>query len=350
MCDKARSITRTTQAEEAYHANLANEYTEHPCAAALAGVQLGACARALPDLSAAVLAHDAGRVSYARRYQRAHAGDPAVYSLDCGSRHRRQGHQFAAGVRNRAPGVDAYEGRADVLARALGRAGVAERRVRFAQRAASQVCRAVVFISRSHADRAALVAHDAGCRARALCDRARVLTPGRQHRLDVGLGRDPDLDESAIGAARAGDVTVPRASRAVSGAAVAPNLTGGAAATRGAHHAARAESPRRAGCQSVCARRRRGHALRSGEQSLVRSVSAFITPRGDPHAADGSDREHQHGDYYLVRWAAGGARAAHARRTGGVHDLFGTAGIAGAPAGTDRAGARGRLRGRSPCV
>ena len=72
--------------------------------------------------------------------------------------------------------------------------------------------------------------------------------------------------------------------------------------------------------------------------------------RSDQHAADGFDREHQHGDYYLVRWAAGGARAAHARRAGGVHDLFGAAGIAGAPAGTDRAGARGRLRGRSARV
>src|SRR5436309_3002074 len=81
------------QAEEACHANLANEYTEHPRAAALAWVQLGACARALPEISATVLAHDTGRVSCACRYQLAHAHDPAVYSLDCGSRHRRQGHQ-----------------------------------------------------------------------------------------------------------------------------------------------------------------------------------------------------------------------------------------------------------------
>src|SRR4051794_28936071 len=62
QCDSAWSVSRNMQAEEANLAHLAYEYTKHPCAAALAWSQLGTCARALPDLSATLLAHDAGRI------------------------------------------------------------------------------------------------------------------------------------------------------------------------------------------------------------------------------------------------------------------------------------------------
>src|SRR4051794_2465108 len=89
VCDTAWSVTRTMQAEKANHAHLADEYAKHPGAAAVAWGQLGAGARALPDLSATVRAYDAGRVSCAPRHQCAHARDPTVHSLDSRSWHRR---------------------------------------------------------------------------------------------------------------------------------------------------------------------------------------------------------------------------------------------------------------------
>src|SRR5215210_6791901 len=49
---------RQTQTKETCHANIANGYAEHPCAAAIAGRQLGAGACALPDLLATVLSYD----------------------------------------------------------------------------------------------------------------------------------------------------------------------------------------------------------------------------------------------------------------------------------------------------